>query len=263
MATFELMFKERMRVRDSNLIAAKLTGITRGPLSIPSGSDWTGDAKRASFDAVKGVLRTAFEEAGEAEDFGRYGWAWQLETILGNALVEQQLFDSKQGFLRLDGARGFDNGCFVKICKTISAMANMNRDSVGYVLLGIADDREDAERIRSLDGITVQQYRRFFVVGLEREAVAQKIELSDYWTRLIQRIRSNSDLDKRLSAQVASDARLATYGGHVVGILKIASLGEPSFYGQELYERSGSETRRLDPPEYVRVYSRLLQQPSR
>ncbi|WP_189079690.1 DUF262 domain-containing protein [Mangrovihabitans endophyticus] len=261
MAIFELMFKERMRVKDAQMIADKLSGITRGqgPLSIPGGSDWTGDAKRASFDAVKGVLRPAFEDAGHSEDFGRYGWAWQVETIMGNALVEQQMFDCKQGLLRLDQSREFDSSCLGKITKTMSAMANMGRDSVGYIMLGIADKQEDANRIASIDGISVQHFKkRFAIVGIEREAVVRGEDMNIYWTWLMQKLREAKTLDRRLAAQVVADARLANYAGHLVGILKVRSIGEPAFYGQDLYERSGSETRKLSTPDYTRVFSRFL-----
>lgn len=71
-------------------------------MNVPAGGgDWQRDAKRASFNAVKGTLREAFEAVAEGEDLGRYGWASQLETLLGNALVEQQLFDCSKGSFRL------------------------------------------------------------------------------------------------------------------------------------------------------------------
>jgi len=260
MAIFELMFKENMRVRDAELIGEKLVGITRGPLTIPGGSEWTREAKRSSFDAVKGVVRQAFEQGGETDDMGKYGWAWQLETILGNALVEQQLFDCKQGTLRLDAQRTFDANSFDKICRTVTAMSNTGRDSVGYLILGVADSESDTTRVVKLDSVEPQKYRRFTIVGLEREALVQNVTLNDYWTTLVQRIRDNPKLDARLSAKISSDARLAHYNGHAVGILKVTSVGDPCFYDGELYERSGSETRKVIQSDYVRIFGRFLSQ---
>jgi len=260
-AVFELIFKERMRVRDIDLAVAKLSGIARGPLSIPKGSGWPGEAKRESIDAVKGILRSAFEEAGDSQDFGRYGWASQLETILGNALVEQQLFECKQGFLRLDDTHHFDDLRFDKTCMTISAMSNVGRNAVGYILLGIADDRKDADRVRTIYGTQWERYRSFYIVGIGHEADIRGVSLNDYWGWLMKKIRDHPKLDKRLAAQVASDARLASYAGHAVGILKVCPLGEPNFFDRELYERSGSETLRLEHSDYIRVYSRMMQPP--
>lgn len=261
MAVFELMFKERMRVRDADLIASKLKGITRGALKIPTGSAWTGEAKRASIDAVKGVLRSAFEETStDLEDFGRYGWASHLETILGNALVEQQLFECKQGMLNLNSEsdRRFDSECFDKICRSISAMANMGKSATGYMILGIADTARDANRIEALDNVKASAYRGFHIVGLDREASVLGKSLADYWDMIMRKLRDHPMLDRKLSAQTTANARIVNYGGRSVGVLKISSIDEPVFFGDEMYERSGSETRKLKNPEYSRVYKRFF-----
>ncbi|MGW3648899.1 RNA-binding domain-containing protein [Streptomyces sp. NPDC000878] len=97
--------------------------------------------------------------------------ASQLERLLGNALVEQQTFDCKQGFLKLDSSREFDAESFSKICRTITAMANMGSNVTGYVAIGIADNARDAKRVETLDSVSSVLCREFHVVGIERESV--------------------------------------------------------------------------------------------
>lgn len=102
LAFYELLIKERLRVKDYQAAAESLAGIGSGPMSVPGGGgDWTRPSKRVTIDSVKGILRSAFEGPVVGDDVALFGYASQLETILSNALVEQQLFDCKQGFYTL------------------------------------------------------------------------------------------------------------------------------------------------------------------
>ncbi|WP_197494986.1 DUF262 domain-containing protein [Micromonospora sp. NBRC 110037] len=257
LAVFELLFKDRMRIRDHDLAARKLKGIGQGALSVPAGGgDWARDAKRNSVDAVKGVLRAAFEESGTTEDYSKYGWASQLETLLGNAVVEQQLFDCKQGFYTLSTPRSFDEASFRKICRTLTAMANAGPGVVGHVVIGIADNQKDAARVKDLDGVTAQPYRHFQIVGVEREAKVAGKSLNDYWTWLTQRLTS-SQLDPAFAKSVVASARLFNYRSRAVVVLKVVGANQPLFFEQKLVERLGSETVEVLHTDYMRIYSRF------
>lgn len=258
MAVFELLFKERMRLRDPDAAASKLRGIGKSALSIPAGGgDWARDQKRNSVDAVKGVLRSTFEASSETEDYSRYGWASQLETLLGNALVEQRLFDCKQGMLTLDSKREFDEKSFTKICRTLTAMANGGPNVVGHVVIGIADDSADAARIKALDGVSAQLYRHFNVVGVDREAKVVGKTMNDYWTWLMQRVSSSKVLDSSLAKGVAASARLVNYRSRAVIVLSVSGGSAPIFFEGKLFERSGSETVEVPQAEYIRVFARF------
>jgi hypothetical protein len=260
MAVFELLFRDHMRVRDYSDAATRLAGVGTGSLRIPAGGgDWQKDAKRQSVDAVKGVLRPTFEETSGPEDFGRYGWASQLETILGNALVEQQLFDCKQGFLSLYSSRDFDSGNFRKICRTLTAMANGGPGIGGYVAVGIADNESDSRRVQELDGIRPLHFRHFRIVGIEREASLRQLSLNDYWAWLMQKLISMNEMEKHLARNIATESRLVNYQGRVVALLKVKGQREPAFFGGAMVERSGSETVEVAKSDYMRVFSRFLQ----
>lgn len=41
----------------------------------------------------------------------------------------------------------FDEDCLNKILRTLTAMANQGKESVGYVIIGIADDKDDAKNL--------------------------------------------------------------------------------------------------------------------
>lgn len=253
-AFYELIFRDRLRVKDYTLASKALENISAGALTVPGGGgDWTGTIKRHTIDAVKGVLRSSFEGPADGDDLASFGYASQLETVLGNALVEQQLFDCKQGMFTLGPVRKFDDNCVLKIARTLSAMANSGKSSVGYIAIGIADSEDDADRIAALDGVNPEFYRGFRIVGIGREASLHGTDLNEYWHWLIQKI-SAAGLESSIAQNVSASARLVNYRGLAVGLIKVSAGASPNFFENELYERSGSDTLVVAKQDYVRIF---------
>lgn len=256
-AVYELLSRENLRVKNYQALAKSLDGISNSALSVPGGGgDWTGSSKRTVIDGVKGVLRSSFEGPVQGDDLGKFGYASRLETLLSNSLVEQQLFDCKQGLLKLDETRKFDSECLLKIIRTLAAMHNSGPGSMGYVVIGIADKSQHADRVRNLDGVQAALYRGFHVVGIGREALLRGEALNDYWHWILQKI-SSSDLPNTVSGYVTTNARLVPYQDMAVGILQVKSGSEPIFVDGVLYDRSGSNTVAVPSTEYMRVFSRF------
>ena len=258
LAIYELIFRDKMRVKDRSGAAIRLQGTAKNALRMPSGSgNWTGDSKRATVDAVKGVLRPSFEKAGSQDDLSQFSWASELETLLSNSLVEQSMFDCKQGFVTLATSREFDQDSFSKICCTFSAMANMGPGKIGHVVIGIADDAADTERIKILDGTHPTLFRGYHVVGLEREAIHVGKSFNDYWTWLTRMIQDNQRLDQGLAAHVTANARVVNYYGLAVVVFRVTGQAQPTFYDSAMYERSGPQTKIVPQSEYMRVFQRF------
>lgn len=259
MAFYELMYRDGMRVADYEKAARALVNIGQGALQVPGGGgDWGADQKRTAIDGVKGVLRSSFEKSGAADDLGQFSYASQLETLLGNALVEQQQFDSKQGLLQLGSGRKLDEGCLRQIGETLSAMANSGPLSVGYVALGIADNSGDAARVTQLDGVVPISYRGFHMVGIEREARVLGKNLNEYWLWIIQKLASMSVLDRDVARSIGAASRLVSYHGLAVGLLRVNGQSQPVMYDGKLFERRGSSTVLVDPSDYLGVYRRFV-----
>jgi len=258
MAFYELMFKDGMRIKSYQGAADLLTGVGKNALSVPpGGGDWNRDPKRTSINAVKGVIRPAFEESGDHVDQSRFGWASQLETLLSNALVEQQLFECKQGFYSLGPTRVFDEASFAKICCTLTAMANVGSGAVGHLIIGIVDSEPDAKRVLTLDKVEAATYRHFQIVGIEREAALKGRSINDYWTWLNQKLKS-APWDAAFGRAIASESKLVPYRDRMVGIFRVTGGSEPVFFNDALYERLGSETQEVPKSDYMRVFGRFV-----
>jgi hypothetical protein len=157
--------------------------------------------------------------------------------------------------LALDDERKFADDGFKRLCQTLGAKANAGPEMTGYVVIGIADDNEDADRVTELDGIQPVTYRGFNVVGIEREANLRKDDLNSYWTWFMQKLRSA--LGSPLGERVTSDSRLVSYLDKVVFLLKVSGQTEPVFVDGELFERVGTETVAVPKSDYMRIYSRF------
>jgi hypothetical protein len=257
LAYYELIYRDRLRIKEYALAAKALENIANGALQVPGGGgDWTGAAKRSTVDGVKGVLRSSFEGPVEGDDIGTFGYASQLETILSNALVEQQLFECKQGLLTLGEPRTLDEASLSKIARTLSAMANAGPRAVGYVAVGIADSAGDADRVQALDGVTPILYRGFHIVGIARESPLVGKQLNDYWHWIIQKLES-TPLDAQLLKSVTASARLIPYQGFAVGLLKVQAGSAPNFFDGKIYERSGSRTVLVEQGDYARMFAQF------
>src|SRR6266511_604415 len=125
--------------------------------------------------------------------------------------------------------RQFDEASFVKICRTMTAMANAGPQSAGYVILGIADSDADTGRISTFDGVTPHFYRGFRIVGIDREARIERADLNDYWHWIGQKLTSGM-LERELAAQITAAGRIISYYGKAVGLFRVQAGSKPFFY---------------------------------
>lgn len=229
--------------------------------STTSGGDWGAIPKRQTINAFKGLLVPYMTVDTHEKDFGQLASTSFLETILTNARVEQPPFDCKQGLFTLNpnsSSRKFDQGNFDKIVKTFTAMANIGPGHTSYVLIGAADDRQDAEVISTLDSVNTYDLRGFHIVGLAREAALAGKTMNDYWSWIIQRVGTQPSLPQGFAKQLTRDARLVSYKDAALGLFKITANSEPVFYGAELYDREGSSTVAIAPgTAQFELYSRF------
>ncbi|MGV0096609.1 GmrSD restriction endonuclease domain-containing protein [Streptomyces californicus] len=262
LAFWELIIRSKMRVSSRQDAALKLRsiGTNRGPLNIPGGGgDWTAEDKRKNIDVVKGAIRDAFEfDPGSRRDTAQFGLASNLERILQNSVTEQSLFELKQGLLTLGAKREFDEGSWEKILCTITAIANAGPDCTGYLVIGVADDEKDVDRIRLLDGVEPVKSRgnRFDIVGIGREAEVRGESLKSYYDWVSDKL-TGSDLAPDLRKRVASEISLVDYHGQAVILIKITPSPGPSFYKNVMYERIGSGIKAVEQADYIRLFQRF------
>lgn len=179
-----------------------------------------------------------------------------FENYLKRSKVESPMYDFKQGLYSLDGdKRKLNEDMLEKIMQNIAALANLGKNKIGYLFLGVTDKEEDTKRIEQLDGlINVPRIEGFGVVGLEREAKIRKVSLDRYITFITEHIR-NSELPDWLKIYVNTNITPVTYRGYTVLIIKVKSGSEPVWYKDRLFVRDGSNCKEVKGKDTAAVYN--------
>lgn len=141
-------------------------------------------------DMVYGLIEGAFEKGGP-EDPAIDNWAMKCVNILNKSRTEQTLYDFKIGFVQYNTNK-ISNIVLEKVLKTLVAINNVGSNKVGYVIIGIADNEQDAKKYQDLYGIEYSMEGDFPIVGVEHDAKALNMSL-DRYTHSIKELISESD----------------------------------------------------------------------
>jgi|694.fasta_scaffold01332_21 hypothetical protein len=250
-AFFELIIQNRKQVADyiklgdSLRRCAAATGICE---------DWTGDVRYAAKEAIRSRIQHYFIDRG-SEDPAIHSNHTKLENLLSYSKSEQEYYEFKIGFHRLDLSSTFDEGSLDKIIRTISAMANHGPKATGRVLLGIADNEDDARKWSSKYSKKYIQVCEHFVTGVDQEA--KSYGGIDKYREFIKHRIDNSPITP---ATMKKCIRIEswTYKGKEVLVLQVDSVSDATFYDNKLYVRQDSRLQELKPEEYGIVFRRFF-----
>jgi hypothetical protein len=224
-----------------------------GNISITTGGIWDAMNKQKNINAVIGVLENCFKKRNQ-NDPANSQWITEFQSLLTQSIVEQTLYDFKQGFNRLYGAYDFDEHNFDKIIKTLTAMANDRPLSSGYVCIGVADNLEDAKKIKELHGVTYEIVNGFYITGINHEIKSDNITPELWLKKVIGRIEKQP-ISENFKLNLNKNIRLISFKGRQVLILSIKNLGEPAIYKEKYYQRSGPQVIEIPPANYPQFFT--------
>ncbi|MFB9830948.1 GmrSD restriction endonuclease domain-containing protein [Actinoallomurus acaciae] len=257
LALYTLLIRENRVISDEARLIRSLEGIGDRVFNITAGGGtWSAENKRDNISAVAGVIRDLTVPAMGQRDVLLEANETRIHRLLRAALAEHSLFELKQGLHSLDAEKGFDGRGFERIMKALSAIANDGDGVVGYVVIGIADDKKDADRIQRLYGSTPVRDNDFWITGIDHEFGAHGGSLDGYMSFFGEKVRA-SGLDPDLLSQVLRDMRPANYNGKSVLLLTVRSAGHPISYRDKWYERQGSSTVEVPTRDVGRLFKRF------
>lgn len=242
LALFDQLIKKRKKVDDRTLLLKSLRG-SGDKINITEGGSWGAQNRADEVTKLSALISKAFVQTDEP-DPAVANWINQFETILTQSLTEQAAYDFKQGFLRLDESGKFDEDNFEKIVQTIVAISNIGEGRKGYLIIGVADKRSDAERIKKLYNIEASPHRGFFVTGIEHEAKALKQNIDTYFRSIVSKLKSR--LENPLRNFVLSNIKLVNYYNKSVLVIEIEGQAEPSNVDGDYYVRHGNMLEKID-----------------
>lgn len=234
---FELLIRQEKRISDYKELFNALNGIGTRIIHISGGGGWwTQQEKTDLIAATTGVLAPYFVDRGEGDPM-LYSYANELETLLKQSSTENTQYDFKQGIHNLDDGKR-NNALIRKIFKTLTAMANAGKNATGYVLLGVADKFEDAEKIRRFYGKDYIRVGDFYVTGINGE-VEKHYQTYDSYILTIRDALKNMPIQDHYKRQIGAKMRHINYHGKSVLILRIICNNGPAIFDGAYYTRSG------------------------
>ncbi|NVM79883.1 hypothetical protein FHW83_005725 [Duganella sp. SG902] len=247
LAFYELLFVEKLKINDITGLRKSLAGLDEH-VNISTGGNWAATNRTKNIAVVKGIIRQYFKKNPQdpVAQIGRR----EFENLISKSKTEAASYDFKQGLHRLGQNREFDEQAFSSILETICALANLGREKVGYIIIGVADKKADADRVLKLDGLPLVKAGEFYVVGVDREANAYHTNLDKYLQLISDRINS-SQLAPEIRIKVTSHLASIDYNGRSVIVIRVEAGQEPCFYGNKLFRRVGSQTIEVPTAEIV------------
>lgn len=256
LALWDLLISDHLVIRDYKKVAKALDGAGSNISIGGGGGRFSAEDREKNVNVVKGLLRPVLAKRRES-DPALSSWTTEFENILMQSYTEQGLYDFKQGFTTLDKSRSIDEGAFAKVFKTLAAMANQGPHTIGYVIIGVADDAKTASRIKSLYGVEPLKYQNFLITGIDHEATDLPKKLDTYFLSVTQRLLA-APMSPWAKTQIARDIRLIKYFDRSLLVLRVEAGTEPCDYEGRYYERHGANIAEILQPQHAALFRRFF-----
>jgi hypothetical protein len=208
-----------------------------------------------NINQTKGLIQNCFAKKKDTSTLGQGAELIQtFKNSLSRSRIETTKYECKQGLMDLSPTnRKLNHDLLQRLVETICGIANSDPDTDGYIFLGVADKKQDAEKIKNLDGINPIEINERYVVGIDREARVSGKTLEDYVGILINTIRK-SDLTDTLKSQVLMKIDTIDFKGLSVIRINVPSQKQVAFVGKKAFIREDSSTVEAEGPKLLAVF---------
>ena len=256
LAFYDLLVKENLKITDYNKLALRLDGIGDELLTPNIEQLNMSKSRENAVGAIKGIIREHTTKRDNNDPALNNG-VTKLENILNSIVTEETNVDFKIGLHRLDSKGNFDKNALNKVLKSLTAMANIGKGSTGYIILGIADDKEDSEKHEHFYKAKSKKYKNFYITGIQKEI--EKYSKAESYKELIENSIRNSGIAPSLyKDQLLRSIDCFNYYDKTILILKIEADKEPCKYEQKYYERLGTQTTEVPEDKVFNLWKRFL-----
>jgi hypothetical protein len=254
MAFFDLLIKQQC-IPDPDNTAKIIKALTQVSKKIQKSSHFSKTTDRHNnINVVKGLIQPYFIKKEPLFLQHGPGLIIDFENSLRRSRVETSRYEFKQGVLMLDNDRNYNDDVYEKIINTICAIANLGKESTGYIFIGVTNEESDANKIKELYEINpVLVGTNNYVVGIDREVNYLNIKFDSYIDKLLSKIK-NSQLSEPLKSLVSTNIDTISYKNDLSVIrITVPPQKEVSFVDTIAFVRKGSSTVQLDAREVLAV----------
>lgn len=259
LALNELLIRQEMKILDYNKVYERLHNIAERTMIISGGGGaWSAREKTDVVAQTVAILKPDFVERTEGDPM-HYSYATEIETLLKQSKTENAQYDFKQGIHDLISGKRNDR-LITKIFKTLSAMGNSEKNAIGYVLIGVADKFEDAEKISRKYNIESTKVGNFYITGIDGEV--QQFYNGDYdaYFTQLKNVLQQMPLDEHYRRQIGAKMKMVSYYDKSVIIIKIISDNGAIMFDNNYYTRTGAnnDPEPVSAPEMPAFFAKFI-----
>ena len=220
---------------------------------ITNDEEWNVKVRNDSIRRVKSILQPLMIKVLPAKENNI--WKVKLESLLVSG-IESQMIDFKLGLTTLhNGNRNHE--CIPKIIKTLIAMGNTMPNKEATILIGIANDMEDAKQFKEHYKTSWVQFGECYITGVDEEIKKYwngKEEYCDYIKNIIEK----EPIPPEVSGQILRNFQPIIYEERMLIVLTFKNMGNPVAYDSIFYERHGSHNTvvEVNTPEFYDLIKR-------
>ncbi|WP_025682867.1 GmrSD restriction endonuclease domain-containing protein [Paenibacillus maysiensis] len=236
---YELLVRQEKKIADYERLYNQLDAISSRTMNIAGGGGWwTSKEKTELVAATVGVITSNFVNRTDGDPM-YYSYTTEVETLLKQSHTENSQYDFKQGIYNLSTGERNDN-LLKKIIKTLTAMANLGRNSVGYVIIGVADKIEDAEKICERYNTSYIKVGSFYITGVDGEVSEFNNGNYDDYYAIFKNAINIMPISEHYKRQLGSKMRMVNYYSKSVIIIKIICDNGAVIFDNGYFTRSGA-----------------------
>ena len=259
LSLYELLIKDEMKILDYDEVYEKLFNIADRTMIISGGGGaWSAKEKTEVVTKTVSILKSAFVERTEADPM-HYSYATEIETLLKQSKTENAQYDFKQGIHDLVSGKRNEQ-LISKIFKTLTAMGNSGKNATGYILIGVADKFEDAEKIARKYAVEYIKVGNFYITGIDGEVSHFYNNDYDAYFSQIKNSLQQMPLDEHYRRQIGTKMRMVNYYGRAVIIIKIVSDNGAVMFENNYYTRTGAnnDPEPVSAPEMPAFFAKFM-----
>jgi len=239
MALYDLVIVKEMSPDDSSKIMGAISGLQKRMKTTAKYSKT--EDRINNIGITKGLIQSYFVRKDPPLLRHGAGLALDFENSLRRSKIETSRYECKQGLVDLSPNRQLNKKLLQKIIETLCGISNVGPDADGYLFIGVADTKQDAERVQEIDGINPIKVGSRYVVGVERELELVKCDLEAYVSKILSSIK-DSEISEPLKSGLLSQIDTIEYRGLTVIRIRVPKQDSVSFLGDFAFIREGSST---------------------
>jgi hypothetical protein len=241
LAMYNLLIRKEKKINNYDEIFKCLENMGQSTIIISKGGgNWPAKSKDNVVTSTSAVLEKYFIDKS-GNDPMYYSYSSEVENLLTQSRTENSQYDFKQGIYDLKNETRND-ALLSKIFKTLTAMCNSEKNAVGYIIIGVADNLEDAVKIQEKYNIDYIKVGSFFITGIDGEVIKYFNSVYDNYITVIKNTLENMPIQEHYKRQIGSNIRVANYQDRTVIILKIVCDNGPAYFDEKYYTRMSANT---------------------